>query len=54
MANIFGRRPSDNAMILKYDETDKRNDDGFDRVGNKRRILIIFPIISKVHIGKPA
>jgi hypothetical protein len=29
MANILRRRPPDNAMILKNDETNKRNDDEF-------------------------
>ncbi len=54
MANILGRRPSDSAMILKTDEINKRNEDGFDRVENKRRRLIRFPIIPNIHIGKPA
>ncbi len=51
-ANIHGRRPSGSAMILKNDETNKRNEDGFNRVENKRRILIRFPIIPEIHIGK--
>jgi len=54
MANIFGRRPLDSARVLKIDEINKRNEDEFDRVGNKRRRLIRFPIIPKIHIGKPA
>jgi hypothetical protein len=54
MANILGRRPSDSAMILKSDETNKRNEDAFDRVENNRRRLIRFPIIPNIHIGKPA
>lgn len=54
IANILGRRPADNAMILKNDVKNRRNDDEFDRVGNKRRSLIRFPIIPKIHIGKPA
>jgi hypothetical protein len=49
MANILGRRPSASAMILKNDETNKRNEHAFDRVGNKRRRLIR----PKIHIGKP-
>jgi hypothetical protein len=36
-------------MILKNDETNKRNEHAFDRVGNKRRRLIR----PKIHIGKP-
>jgi hypothetical protein len=30
MINIFGRRPSDNAMTLKNDETNKRKEVEFD------------------------
>ncbi len=53
-ANIFGRRPTDNEMRLKNDETNNRNEHEFFRVGNKRRRLIRFPIIPNIHIGKPA
>ncbi len=34
--NTLGRRPPDNAMILKNDETNNRNKQEFDRVENKR------------------
>jgi hypothetical protein len=54
MANILGRRPLASAIILKNDETNKRNEDAFDRVANKIRRLIRFPIRPKIHIGKPA
>jgi hypothetical protein len=51
ITNIPGRRPPDSARVLKIDEINKRNDDEFDRVGNKRRRLIRFPIIPKKHIA---
>jgi hypothetical protein len=52
--NILGRRPTDNAIRLKNDEMNNRNEHEFDRVENKRRRLIRFPIRPKIHIGKPA
>jgi hypothetical protein len=35
-------------MILKNKETNKKNEDEFDRVENKKQRLIKFPIIPKI------
>ncbi len=40
------------AMMLKNDETNNKNEQGFDRVENKRQRLIKFPIISKIEMNK--
>ncbi len=37
-----------------HPQANKRNEDEFDRVENKRQRLIRFPIIPNIHIDKPA
>jgi hypothetical protein len=51
--NTRGRRPTDNAMRLKNDAMNNKNEHDIDRVENKRQRLIKFPMIPKPKIGKP-
>jgi hypothetical protein len=53
MVNTLGRSPTDNAVRLKNDETNNKNEHECVRVENKRRRLIRFPIVPKINIGKP-
>jgi hypothetical protein len=54
MDNTQGRRPNNNAIILKNEKIINKNEHGILRMENKMQIFTRFPIIPKPKIGKPA